>query len=169
MLSFNPFPQTMFRSRAIRWAIMLVGLAFLSACSLAPLYGRRSENAARYELSYGTPATRLEQIVYQDLVARLGRSDSPEAYKVTVAVSSSNVSPGTGSIGLSAHLIISTPDGSSTLFDGTRTASATYVGTPQSAATQQAANDTSERAAHQLAESVRLTIMSVLAQDASGK
>ena len=161
MLSFNPLPLIKRERNAVRAATMLVFLTLLSACSLAPLHGN---GAGRYRLSYEAPNSRLEQIIYQDLVARLGRSDSPGAYKVTVSVSSNNVTPGTGSVGLSARLVIRAPDGSSSLFNGTRTASATYVGTPQAVASQQAANDASERAAHQLAETIRLTILSVLAQ-----
>ena len=147
--------------------LKLAGIAFglvmlLSACSFAPLYSSSTPSSGQFELSYAEPTSRLSQIVYADLISRLGRAQDSGTYRISVSVSSSALTPGTGSVGLEGLLTITEIQSDETVFSGTRTASATYVSSPQSLANQQAANEASERAAHQLAQTLRLTIIGVL-------
>lgn len=144
-----------------------IGAAFvlfaLAACSFAPVY---SSGASNYNLQFASPDSRLEQIVYQDLVTRFGRSTDPQALLVTVRVSRSGL-PGTS---LEGDITILRPDPSGDtegelLYRATRTATATTQHTPQRLAAQQAGVEAAERAAHQLAEAVRLTLLGVLTDE----
>lgn len=145
-------------------SLVLVGAVLvLAACSFAPVYGSGARN---YNLQFASPDSRLEQIVYQDLVTRFGRSTAPDALLVTVDVSSSSL-PGTSIEGL---LTITRPDptgitSGEELYRVTRTATATRGSAEQRLATQQANVDVAERAAHQLAETIRLTLLAVLTDD----
>lgn len=141
----------------------LCALIALAACSFAPVYG---SGARSYNLQFASPETRLEQIVYQDLVTRFGRSTDPQALLVSVAVSNSNL-PGTS---LQGDIRITRPDLSGLtegeiLYRATRTATASSQNVSQRLAAQQANVDAAERAAHQLAEAVRLTLLGVLTED----
>ena len=157
----------------IRWLhvniVNILLLSLVSACSFSPLYQNTSQTGSRYELVFGSPKNRLEQIVYQDLIARFKRSGNPLAHTVTVVVSSGNLTPGNNSVALKGILTITRAGSSDILFKGTRTASATYVSNAQSAANQQSANAANEQAAHQLAETLRLTILGVLGADNFGQ
>lgn len=149
--------------RPLRLIGALCAIIALAACSFAPVY---SSGARNYNLNFASPATRLEQIVYQDLVTWFGRSSAPDALLVKVAVSSSSL-PGTS---LQGNITITRPDPSGVtegeqLYRATRTATATSRTAPQQVADQQADIDAAERAAHQLAESVRLTLLGVLTED----
>ena len=138
-----------------------IAIFFVAACSFSPVYSDKSASSAIYDLSFDRGDSRLEQIVYADLVAHFGRSGDPEAKNVHIIVTSSAVTPG-GSVGLKGVITITDGLTDEILFTGTRTASATYVGSGQSLANQQASNEASERAAHQLAETIRLTLIGVL-------
>lgn len=135
---------------------------FLAACSFAPVYSNPSVSRSNFDLTFDRGNTRLEQIVYADLVAHFGRSTAPVTKNVQVAISSSSITPGNGSVGLQGAIIVTNNQTDEIVFTGTRTASATYLSSGQSLANQQAANEATERAAHQLAETIRLTLISVL-------
>lgn len=134
----------------------------MAACSFAPVYSNPSVSRSNFDLTFSEGNTRLEQIVYADLVAYFGRSSAPITKNVHVAVGSSAVTPGSGSVGLQGTITITNSETDEIVFTGIRTASATYVSSGQSLANQQAANEATERAAHQLAETIRLTLISVL-------
>ncbi len=151
-------PLHLLRSLVLAGAVLA-----LAACSFAPVY---SNGARSYNLQFASPDTRLEQIVYQDLVTRFGRSTSPDALLVTVDVNSSSL-PGTS---LEGVLTITRPDPTGVtageeLYRVTRTATATRGDAEQRLAAQQANVDAAERAAHQLAETIRLTLLAVLTED----
>ena len=135
---------------------------FLAACSFAPVYSNPAISRSNFDLTFDQGNTRLEQIVYADLVAHFGRSTAPITQNVHVAVSSSAITPGKSSVGLQGIITITNNQSDEIVFTGTRTASATYLSSGQSLANQQAANEATERAAHQLAETIRLTLISVL-------
>jgi len=142
--------------------MLLVAPLFLAACTLSPVYSDRASADGAFNLAFASPSSRLEQIVYDQLVARFGRSLSPDALLVGVAVSSSAITPGPGSVGLQGVITLTNQSGQ-TVYSGIRTASASYTGSGQSLAGQQAANEAAERAALQLAESIRVTLIGVLA------
>jgi len=149
---------------AARLALPIVLPVVLAACSFAPVYGGDPDQyAARYE----SPDSRLEQIVYQEVTARLGETSDPKAPLVAIDVSAGSIEPGPDAAGLRAVIKVTEPDPAgrgpgNVIFEGTRTASASYTDSPQLLADQQARNEAAERAARDLAESVRLTLIGVL-------
>ena len=149
--------------KSLRLATLLLAPLLLAACTFAPVYGDRAAADIAFNLAFETPGSRLEQIVINELVARFGRSSDPEALFVTIKISSSSVRPGPNSVSVDGLITITDPArGDEVVFTGTRTASASYSKSGQSLANQQAANEAAERAAHQLAETIRLTLLGVL-------
>jgi hypothetical protein len=67
-------------------ALSLAGGVAVSACSFQPLHSGRQAEAAQLQLAYAAPNTRLEQIVYQELSFRLGKSTRPDAPLVNISV-----------------------------------------------------------------------------------
>ena len=63
-------------------ALVLAGASTLAACSgLSPVYSERGIGVERHAFRYDKPATRLDQIIYQELVLKLGRSTDPSVAK----------------------------------------------------------------------------------------
>jgi len=151
----------LFRLLSFRSLGALFALLFLAGCTISPVYSDRSSGNNTFNLAFASPNSRLEQIVVSELVARFGRSSSPDALLVTLAVTASAITPGPGSVGLKGIIKVTGPSGK-TIFSGTRTASASYTSSGQSLANQQAANEAAERAALQLAQTIRLTLIGVL-------
>ncbi len=149
-------------ARAVRLMLMLMLPLVLAACSFAPVYGDRAAADIAYNLSFKSPGSRLEQIVINELIARFGRSLDPAALVVSVRVSSSSVRPGPDTVSVEGKIVVTDPMTDEPVFTGTRTASASYTKSNQSLANQQAANEAAERAAFQLAETIRLTLLGVL-------
>ncbi|HHG91003.1 MAG TPA: hypothetical protein ENJ90_11085 [Devosia sp.] len=149
-------------ARVFSLMVLAVLPLLLAACSLAPVYGDRASADRAYNLAFKSPGSRLEQIVVDELVARFGRSTDPAALVVAVKVSSSPVQPGPVSVSVQGQLTVTDPASDEPVFVGTRTASASYTKSGQSLANQQAANEAAERAAFQLAETIRLTLLGVL-------
>jgi len=153
--------------RSVSFLVMLlVAPLFLSACTISPVYSGAASTTDTFNLAFASPNSRLEQIVYSQLVARFGRSLRPDALLVTIDVTSSLITPGPNSVGLKGVLSVTDPSGK-TIFSGTRTASASYTSSGQSLASQQASNEAAERAARQLAETIRLTLLGVLTSRAN--
>lgn len=164
-------------SPALRKTLFLLAFAAaaagsLSACSgLRPVYGDAGAIAAAADFDYAPPASRLDQLIYNELRLRLGPdTETPAAYRVTVvsgaapqAITRTNVvKPGTThEATVTAHVTVSAPDGR-VLFSGSRQQSALYVTTTQVLADTAAYNDAAERAAKELAEVVRLTIIGAI-------
>ncbi len=70
-------------------ASLCLGAGLLAACSFTPLYGENSAVGTSLDLAYAEPETRLDQIIYQDLALRLGRTRTADAPLVTVKTSRS--------------------------------------------------------------------------------
>jgi len=151
----------LFKWISIRSIGSLVLLLFLAGCTISPVYSDRSAARDTFNLAFASPNSRLEQIVYSQLVSNFGRSLRPDALLVTISVAGSAISPGPNNVGLKGIISITGPSGE-TIFSGIRTASASYSGSGQSLANQQAANEAAERAARQLAQTIRLTLIGVL-------
>lgn len=149
-------------ARVLRLLTLALMPLVLAACTFAPVYGDRSTANTSFNLSFKSPASRLEQIVINELVARFGRSTDPAALVVAVRISSSSVRPGPDTVSVEGLLTVTDPAMDEPVFVGTRTASASYTKSGQSLANQQASNEAAERAALQLAETIRLTLLGVL-------
>ncbi len=160
MLYSNQRSSTYFVRYFLTTLSFVLASLTLVACSIAPLYSNQTN--VSFNLNFADPNSRLEQIVYADLVSFFGRSDAADARIVTIRVSSSPITPGSGSIGLVGIVNIAKADQDELVFSGRRTASATYVSSNQRLANQQAANEASERAAHNLAQTIRVTLLSIL-------
>lgn len=147
---------------------LLVLTGLLAACSFAPVYSNSEQSNKRYTLTFKGPSSRLQQIVYQDLIKSFGNSNLSTALLVTVDISSSNLDANSGSKSLDGRLKILRNDPSGLgapqkIYDTTRTATVTFDRSTQIVSNQPGAVDTTERAAHELAQNIRLTLLSVLA------
>jgi len=163
--------------RALFATSLLVGAMVLAACSFAPLYGENSRSNPRFELAYAEPNSRLEQIVYQDLRLKLGETQQLDAPLLSISVSKSSRRVGRSSNGTPSviyEIILSGSvslvragaggnDNPETIFSSKRVASASYTTNGQVLNDRQAEQDASERAAHQLSEVIRLTLIGALA------
>ena len=148
---------------------LLAGAGTLTACSFTPLYGEQSRTTLN--LAYAEPSSRLEQIIYQDLALRLGRSTALDAPLVTISASSSSRRVGRTSSGspattyeaiVTASVTVSAPgnepDSVKTIYSTSRSASASYTTNGQRLADQQALEDAQERAALAVAQTIRLLL-----------
>jgi LPS-assembly lipoprotein len=159
-------------------ALATVGVvAAISACSFTPLYGGAS--GQKLALSYAEPTTRTEQIIYQHLALRLGKSGAAGVPLVKVTGTTSTRTIGRTSTGLpitTAEVTVtanakvtqiddSADDGIRILFEGTKLASAPYTTNGQRLTDQQAFNDATARAAKAVGESLSLQIRAKLTQN----
>lgn len=161
--------------RRIVFAGLVLGVgAALGACSFSPVYSGALACQPLLNLAYAKPATRLEQVIYQELALRFGSSDSATAPLATVSASASGAdmmlsvtaNPAKAvEVTVTATLTIAPRDGSVTkpqVF--TRTASADYTRSGQVLADNAAAAEAAERAARSAAESLRLAVLAALSR-----
>jgi len=162
-------------SRLKRFALIIplaLSTAALGACSFQPVYSGRLAENPQLQLAYAEPTTRLEQIVYQELSFRLGKTTSPTAPLVTVSVSASTGTPYLSATAnpnkpyettVSATVTITPRDG---LADKpitiSRSAKAQSTQAGQVLANEAATIEAQERAAKAVAESLRLGILAAL-------
>jgi hypothetical protein len=156
--------------------LALAATTALAACSgLTPVYGDHGIGVERHAFRYDKPASRLDQIIYQELVLRLGRSGDPSVPLVRVTTSSylrdltrTNVSRPSDQREAVVTARIELVDADGTVaFTATRSAAALYTAdTSQALAETQAEREAQERAARELAETVRLTLLGALANPA---
>jgi hypothetical protein len=166
----SPFSFSPLRIATLAVALALAPL--LGACTgFSPVYGPSSVTTQGVAIAYGVPAGRLEQVIYEDLALRLGRN-SPGAPKLTITTSSSTVSLTERvvrtanyqkQVKVTARIRLTAADGK-VLFSGSRSETADYTDDRQVLANDQAQTEAAERAAHLLADTIRLTILGALAQ-----
>lgn len=161
--------------RAALLCLVLATTTALTACSsFTPVYGERGIGTERMVFRYDKPATRLDQIIYQELVLRLGRSSDPSVPLVRVTTSShvrdlthTNVSRPSDQREAVVSAVIELIDADGNVaFTAKRSASALYAADSQALAETEAEREAKERAARELAEAVRLTLLSALANPA---
>ncbi|HVY51995.1 MAG TPA: LPS assembly lipoprotein LptE [Devosia sp.] len=151
----------------------LLAAPLLAACSgFTPVYGTGGVTSQKIEIAFGQPGNRTEQIIYQDLRLRLGQAAGP-APRLTVhtdvasrqLTDTSNVvstMQRPEQVTVTAYITLTDQNGN-TLFSGTRSETADYNGSSQVTSNNQAARDAAERAAHLLADTIRLTVLGALA------
>lgn len=154
-------------------ALALAGATALSACSgFTPVYGERGIGVEKHAFRYDKPASRLDQIIYQELVLKLGRTSDSTVPMVRVTTTSSvrgltktNVSNPAAQNEAVVTAKIELVDADGTIaFTATRSASALYTADrAQALAETEAEKEAKERAARELAETVRLTLLGALA------
>ena len=162
------------RLRRITAIGVVLGLATaLSACSFSPVYSGTLASQPLLDLAFAKPASRLEQVIYQELRLRFGSSEAETAPLATVAASASG-----GTVGLSqtanpnklarmtvtATLTIRRDGTSAEPINFTRVASADYTTSGQVLADSAAAQEAVERAGKAAAESLRLAVLASLSR-----
>jgi hypothetical protein len=157
-------------------ALVLAGATSLAACSsFTPVYGERGIGVERHAFRYDKPASRLDQIIYQELVLKLGRSADPSVPLVRITSTSSvrgltktdvkNPAAQKEAV-VTAKIELVDADGS-VAFTATRSAAASFTADRyQALAETEAEREAGERAARELAETVRLTLLGALANPA---
>lgn len=162
-------------SRPLRAALLAAALAapvLLAGCSgLRPVYGSNGVGQEQLAFRYAEPASRLDQIILQELSLRLGRGTDPDAPEVRISTSSgSRTLTRTGvsrpttqrEMTVNATYTVAAANGE-VLISGTRRATAQYATSGQVLADESAADDARERAARAVADTVRLSILAELA------
>lgn len=161
--------------RRIAAASLVLGLATaLGACSFSPVYSGTLAGQPLLELAYAKPATRLEQVIYQDLALRFGASEAETAPLAQVTASASAAAIGLSATAnpnkpyrttVTATLTVTRRDGSTAApIAFTRQASADYTTSGQVLADTAARTDADERAAKAAAESLRLALLAALSR-----
>jgi hypothetical protein len=154
-------------------AAALCAPLLLAGCSgFRPVYGEGGLGASDLAFAYAEPESRLEQIIIQDLALRLGLSEDPDAPEVRiVATQSARQLTRTGTVkpvtqheaAVEATYTIVLDD--EVLLSGTRRAIASYTTSDQVLADEAARKDALERAAHEVAETIRLSILGGLSTE----
>ncbi|MEO8882637.1 MAG: hypothetical protein ABI377_04350 [Devosia sp.] len=152
----------------LRVGIIALSMVALAACTMTPAFNDDTA-AQKIALNFDAPTNPLEQIVYQDLSTRFGQSSAPGAPEVNIAVStasralaqSSTTDPAASQLMTATGIIKITQNGNKILTT-TRQATATYSTNSQVLADNSAATNAGDQAAHALAETLELTIISAL-------
>jgi len=157
-------------------ALALLGATTLAACSgFTPVYGDRGIGMEQHAFRYDKPQSRLDQIIYQELVLRLGRASDPSVPLVRVTTSSvvrdltktkiSNPAAQKEAV-VTAKIELVDADGT-VAFTATRSTATSFTADRyQALAETEAEKEAKERAAKELAETVRLTLLGALANPA---
>lgn len=160
--------------RLVLIASLVLAPASLAACSFQPVYSGKLAESPQLQLAYAEPANRLQQIIYQDLAFRLGKTTSPTAPLVSVVVSAGASAPYLSVTAnpnapyestATATLTVTPRDGvDNEPLIITRTAKAQFTQTSQVLANQAAVTEAQERATRAVAESLRLALLAALAK-----
>lgn len=158
--------------RRLALALVIGAIPLLGACSFTPVYGP-GPDGQNLAFHYADPTNRLEQIIYQDLKARLTATPGPDSPLVIVSVKSANRKVGRTSnasvfntyesVLTGVINVYDAKDNQKRLFGATRTARATYDTSGQLLADSAARDDAETRAAQSLADSLRLLLIGAFA------
>lgn len=163
-------------SRMVRSAVLFVALALLPALSACtgfhPVYGLGAALVSEgKQIAYAAPRNRTEQIIYQDLMLRMPPATG-KAPKLTIsagagarALTSETISTAQTAkqVTVTASIRLVSPSGK-VLFSGSRSQTADLSTGPQVLANERALEDATERAAHLLADTIRLTVLGALSK-----
>lgn len=150
------------------FALFLLPLALAGCTSFRPVYGENGIGAERIALSYAKPTSRLEQIIYRDLALNLGRAAGGPLLTVATktnnrALTRSDVARPSQQREAVVTATIEVKDAAgSVVYNGERSAAASYSTDGQGLADAEALRNAEERAAHALAETIRLTLIAAL-------
>jgi hypothetical protein len=164
-------PERVCRNAFAALAFSLPALA-LAGCTLTPVYSDAVATQAKLRFHYIEPNNRLEQIVYQELALRFGGDAGEGAQRLRISVgqsardltiSATNNPVDARQVTVNGTASVVSADGSTLLLTVKRTASANYETNGQVFADREARNEAAERAARELAESLRLGLIAGLA------
>lgn len=161
-------------SRALRAAMTAAAIgAVLSAagCSgLRPVYGPTGVVQQQLAFRYAEPNSRLEQIIVQELMLRLGKGGGSDAPQIRISAAAgargltqtSVTKPRSQKeMSVTATYTLISADGE-VLLTGRRKATAQYETVGQVLADEAAAKDAEERAAQAVADTIRLSVLAGL-------
>jgi hypothetical protein len=166
--------RTLSRRAVLAGGAILLAASLAGCSSFTPVYGDAGVASAARSFAYAAPHNRPEQIIYQQLMLKLGRTTDPQSPIVAVAVTTRNRDLTKSDVqrpsdqweaDLSADITVTDTDGK-VVYTATRSASALYTTDGQGLADAEAANDAADRAARELAETIRLTLLGALAAPA---
>ncbi len=152
--------------RNVLFGLGALGALALPGCTLTPVYSDQGVAGQRLNLRYAAPNSRLEQVFYQTLSARMGATrhhDAPEL-SVSISISESRIGLTTVSTPLTEYQIVAAANyqvrrGDEVLVAGRRTAAGGYQRSGQLVANDAAKSDAEERVVRALAETVRLALV----------
>ena len=158
------------RHRAALVALALLAPVLLGACSsFRPVYGETGLAAERIALSYAKPASRLEQIIIQEIAGRLGADAGPGAPVFSVTASSSartltqtRVTKPVTQREVQVTASYQVVSDGVVVVSGTRRATASYATSGQVLADESALKDATERAGRAVAETIRLSLIAAI-------
>ena len=154
--------------RAFCLGVALVATGLLAGCTLTPVYGDVAVSGQSVALSYAEPQTRLEQLVYRTLSARLGAPNaaapqfSAEVSSSATRIGLSDVAGPVSEYQLTVTITYRVERDSAELASGTRSATAGYRTNGQIIADDAARTAAEEQAAKAAAETVRLALLADL-------
>ncbi|HEY4199396.1 MAG TPA: hypothetical protein VGM83_02450 [Devosiaceae bacterium] len=143
----------------------------LAGCTLTPVYSE-ANTEGKFAVRFAPPADRLQQLVYQDLALRFPGTAGPDAPTVHITVrprahllarTATDNPLQSLEVGVTGTIKIIAADGKTVLPSTSRTASAGYEVSGQVFADTEARTEATERATHELAESLRLAMLAALA------
>jgi LPS-assembly lipoprotein len=155
-------------------ALTFISPLALAACSgFTPVYSEGQPAARAMTFAYAEPRNRLEQVIYQELGLRLGKTTDASAPLIQVTTS-----VGSRDLTLASNPNPSDPreavvTATATVLDGpggrqlvriTRNARASYTENAQGLANFSARTEAEERAAKSAAESLRLALLGALSR-----
>jgi hypothetical protein len=152
-------------------AVLGAALALTGCSGLRPVYGPGGIASQQLAFSYAEPESRIEQIIIQDLMLRLGKGGGADAPQIRISAAAGSrdltrtsvTKPRTQKeMAVTATYTVVAADGA-VLLTGRRKATAQYETVGQVLADEAAADDARERAARSVAETIRLTILAELA------
>ena len=160
------------RVRIAAVVLLLATGAMLSACSgPTPVYGPGGVTQEQVALLYAKPSNRVEQVIYEDLALKLGKaSGNAPTLALNVTTLSRDLTSAQSTTDfpsvqkqeeVTAAIRLTDVNGT-VLFSGMRSATADYTTNSQGLASDRAQSDATIRAAHALAETIRLTLLGAL-------
>lgn len=160
-------------SRIIRAALLALALtAPLAACTMAPVYSDRGVGMERVAVSYAAPGNRLEQIIYQDLALKLGKSSGAvPVVKISASQRGADlteIGQGGGPLDqrqltVTARVTVTDPE-RGVILNVSRSQTADFTTGPQAFANQEAVSAAARNAALLLADTLRLEILAALSK-----
>jgi hypothetical protein len=158
--------------QAVGVAVALAAALALAGCSgFTPIYGTHGGiTNQKIELSIAPPGNRTEQVIYQDLRLRFADAAGAPRLSISTVVTSTAL---TSQLVTTAQVpyqvtvtaaVRLTDDAGEPLYSGSLTQTADYNAGPQVLANNAALADATRRAAHLLADTIRLRVLGVLGQ-----
>lgn len=158
--------------RTLALCAALLAAPALSGCSgFTPVYGSNGITSEKIALAYDQPTNRTEQVIYDDLRLRLGAATGPAPkLRVRTGISTTQLTDTDDLVStlqrprqvtVTARIKLFDQNGT-LVFSGTRSETADYNSGPQVTANNAASRDAAERAAHLLADTIRLTVLGAL-------